>query len=145
MYLLLAFVILLDVANAFQQLRPSSTYRNQLVSRAKKFDSEDFIKVSISKPLGLDLEEVEENAARGVTVAAVNEGNAKANGKVYKGTIPVSTVTVLHSLVILRCLIKIICGTIQDFSLSQSTEKMSRRRISIAFWTRFAVRQRTNP
>jgi hypothetical protein len=87
MYLILAFILLLGIANAFQQLRLSSPYRNRLVAMAKKFDPEDFIKVSISKPLGLDLEEVEENAARGVTVSAVNQGNAKANGKVYKGTI----------------------------------------------------------
>jgi hypothetical protein len=91
MQLLLAFIMLLGVANAFQQIRPSSPYRNKLVAMAKKFDPEDFLKVSISKPLGLDLEEVEENAARGVTIAAVNEGNAKANGKVYKGTIPAAS------------------------------------------------------
>ena len=56
---------------------------------AAKFDPADFITVSLSKPLGLSLEEVEENKPRGVTVEAV-DGNAKASGKIVPGLFLVS-------------------------------------------------------
>ena len=52
---------------------------------ALKFDPANFIKVSIQKPLGLSLEEVEENKKRGVTISEIDDGNAKASGKLKRG------------------------------------------------------------
>ena len=58
---------------------------------AAKFDPADFISVSLQKPLGLSLEEVEENKKRGVTVDGVDDGgSAKASGKVRSGLFLVS-------------------------------------------------------
>lgn len=39
-----------------------------------KYDKDRFVRVSIPKPLGIGLEEVEENGKRGVYVFEVNEG-----------------------------------------------------------------------
>ena len=58
---------------------------------AAKFDPADFISVSLKKPLGLSLEEVEENKKRGVTVDGVDDGgSAKASGIVRSGLFLVS-------------------------------------------------------
>ena len=53
---------------------------------AAKFDPSTFIVTSIPKPMGMDLVEVEQDAPRGVMIGDLNpDGNAKANGKIYKG------------------------------------------------------------
>jgi ferredoxin len=57
---------------------------------AQKFDPSDFIHVSLLKPMGLSLEEVEQNSNRGVMVDEVNSGSAKLNGKIYKGLLLLS-------------------------------------------------------
>lgn len=47
----------------------------------KKFDTAKYQRVSLKKPLGLSLEEVQENTARGVMITDVNDGgSAKAAG-----------------------------------------------------------------
>ena len=58
---------------------------------AAKFDPADYITVSVSKPLGLSLEEVAENEKRGVVVEGMDDGgSAKANGKIKPGLFLVS-------------------------------------------------------
>lgn len=78
----------------FSFLLPSTAGASQFVRRsslgAQKFDASNFISVSVLKPLGLSLEEVEENGKRGVVVEDVNDGNAKLCGKIYKGLFLVS-------------------------------------------------------
>lgn len=69
----------------------SSGKTREVALKAKKFDDSNFVSVSLIKPLGLSLEEVEENKARGVTISAVNDGgSAKESGKVTKGLFLVS-------------------------------------------------------
>jgi len=68
-------------ASSFRQITTTSS---ELF--ATKFDPSTFISVSVARPLGISLEEVQENAARGVVVTEVQkEGNAKATGKVNSG------------------------------------------------------------
>jgi len=51
-----------------------------------KFDPATYISASVARPLGLSLEEVEENAPRGVTVTEVaKDGNSKASGQIRAG------------------------------------------------------------
>jgi ferredoxin len=57
---------------------------------AQKFDPSDFIHVSLLKPMGLSLEEVEQNGNRGVMVDEINSGSAKLSGKIYKGLLLLS-------------------------------------------------------
>jgi len=52
---------------------------------AKKFDPSDIITISVMKPLGLSLEEFEENSNSGVYVAEVKDGSAKLTGKITRG------------------------------------------------------------
>lgn len=62
-----------------------------LVNAAPKFDTSKYLRVSLRKPLGLNLEEVLENAARGVMIADVNDGgSAKGSGAPIKGRFLVS-------------------------------------------------------
>jgi ferredoxin len=56
----------------------------------QKFDEANFIRVSLMKPLGVQLEEVKEGGSLGVTIEAVNEGSAKASGKVKSGLFLIS-------------------------------------------------------
>jgi ferredoxin len=68
----------------------ASPYSSSSITRnsklfLKKFDPEDFVRVSLMKPLGVQLEEVKEGGSLGVTIQAVNEGSAKTSGKVKKG------------------------------------------------------------
>ena len=49
----------------------STTSTTSSLSMVNKFDPNKFIKVSVTKPLGISLEEVEENANRGVVVTEV--------------------------------------------------------------------------
>lgn len=54
--------------------------------QALKFDPNKFISITVPRPLGISLEEVEENAARGVVITEVQkDGNAMTTGKVRKG------------------------------------------------------------
>ena len=51
------------------------------VNAAPKFDKTKMVRCSLKKPLGLSLEEVSENKAKGVMITEVNEGgSAKAAG-----------------------------------------------------------------
>lgn len=50
-----------------------------------KFDPKHFVSVSLQKPLGLSLVEVEENKESGVFVEEVNEGSAMKSNVVKKG------------------------------------------------------------
>jgi ferredoxin len=52
---------------------------------ALKYDPSNFIRVKVKKPLGLNLEEVMVNEPKGLYVCDVNDGNAKASGRIYKG------------------------------------------------------------
>lgn len=75
---------LLSIACAYPL--PHKVYqRPRTALGALKFDPENIITVSLRRPLGLQLQENVENEARGVFVAEVNEGSAKASGKVYRG------------------------------------------------------------
>lgn len=56
---------------------------------AQKYDSKQFINISLMKPLGLSLEEVVENEKCGVIVDEVS-GNTKDCMKIYKGLFLVS-------------------------------------------------------
>jgi ferredoxin len=52
---------------------------------AAKFDKSNFLYVSVKKPLGIAIEEIEEGKPRGVYISDVGEGNAKATNQIYKG------------------------------------------------------------
>jgi ferredoxin len=52
---------------------------------ALKYDPSYFIKANISKPLGISLEEIKENAPCGVFISSIGEGNAKASGLLTRG------------------------------------------------------------
>lgn len=61
------------------------------INAAPKFDTSKYLRVALKKPLGLNLEEVLENKARGVMIADVNDGgSAKASGSPIKGRFLVS-------------------------------------------------------
>jgi ferredoxin len=86
LFYVLATLQLIGWLNAFMNsqnsnLRLSTYHRLQ----AKKFDPEDVITISAKKPLGLSLEEFEENSKSGVYIAELNEGSAKSSGKLRKG------------------------------------------------------------
>ena len=68
----------------------SMTSRKNTVLFLQKFDEANFIRVSLMKPLGVQLEEVKEGGSLGVTIEAVNEGSAKASGKVKSGLFLIS-------------------------------------------------------
>jgi hypothetical protein len=70
---LLLFISFISVSS-FKRSHTSSRYRYDLL--AKKFDPETFIRISLMKPFGLSLEEVEEKGRRGVLVDEVNDGIA---------------------------------------------------------------------
>ncbi len=64
--------------------RTSESSRSALY--AKKFDPATFVEATISKPLGIDLVEVEMDAPRGVMIGDLNpDGNAKKSGQIAKG------------------------------------------------------------
>jgi ferredoxin len=64
--------------------------RKNTVLFLRKFDEANFIRVSLMKPLGVQLEEVKEGGSLGVTIEAVNEGSAKASGKIKSGLFLIS-------------------------------------------------------
>ena len=67
------------------QLRGIGQRRSSKLTAAK-FDPATFIVTNVPKPMGVDLVEVEPDAPRGVMIGDLNpDGNAKANGKIYKG------------------------------------------------------------
>jgi ferredoxin len=68
----------------------SMTSRKNTVLFLQKFDEANFIRVSLMKPLGVQLEEVKEGGSLGVTIEAVNEGSAKASGKIKSGLFLIS-------------------------------------------------------
>ena len=47
---------------------------------AQKFDPSDIITIKASKPLGLSLEEFEENSNSGVYISEIKDGSAKLSG-----------------------------------------------------------------
>lgn len=73
------------------QVSSFQTYKNTAILRSStrlydlKFDPSNFIRVSLMKPLGLQLEEVKKGGKLGVTIEAVNDGSAKASGKIKRG------------------------------------------------------------
>ena len=81
-------MMLVCLSEAFQSFFNSRIYshsgaKNRAVNlqMVAKFDPETFVRVSCEKPFGLDLDEVEVDAPRGVTVAAVDPtGNGKISG-----------------------------------------------------------------
>lgn len=75
---------LLGFALSYHYPRQGCT-RTRVPLNALKFDPANIVTVKLQRPLGLSLEENIENEARGVFVAEVKEGSAKASGKVYKG------------------------------------------------------------
>jgi ferredoxin len=52
---------------------------------ALKFDPENFVKISATKPLGITLVENEEFGDLGVCIDEINAGSIKASGAAYKG------------------------------------------------------------
>ena len=93
-FLVLAICFIASNVQAFSPRLPKyvSHDRSTLTRHsAAKFDPSDFITVSLKKPLGISLEEVEENKKRGVTIDGLDDGgSAKANGKIYAGLFLVS-------------------------------------------------------
>ena len=73
------------LVSSFQLQRNVVTFRRNTELYEQKFDPKNFVRVSLMKPLGVQLEEVKEGGSLGVTIEAVNEGSAKASGKVKKG------------------------------------------------------------
>jgi hypothetical protein len=71
--LLFSFISFISVSS-FEKSHTSSRYRYNLL--AEKFDPETFIRISLMKPFGLSLEEVEENGRKGVLVDEINDGIA---------------------------------------------------------------------
>lgn len=71
----------------YSYTRNNAIIRNRsLKVKALKYDPSDIISVSLSKPLGLVLEEVEPNEKRGVFVGECSpDGRAKASGKITRG------------------------------------------------------------
>lgn len=90
--LLFSFIALLFTTNSYFLRRcPRSSLHSTTSLPAQKFDPSTFVKVTIKKPLGLELVEAVENKPRGVMVAGVGEGsNAKLSGKQLKGLFLVS-------------------------------------------------------
>ena len=83
-------VALLSVSSVFSFMTPkiapgSPQMRQTSRLYVQKFDPASFIRVSLMKPLGVQLEEVKEGGSLGVTIEAVNEGSAKASGKIKSG------------------------------------------------------------
>ena len=73
-------------SNAFLLKARKSTVIKSSKLRVLKYDPESFIEVSITKPLGLVLEEVVPDKNYGVYVGNCKpDGNAYATGKIYKG------------------------------------------------------------
>lgn len=52
---------------------------------AQKYDSKYMVRVSVVKPLGVSLEEVEVDAEAGVYVGDIDEGSIKSTNQVRKG------------------------------------------------------------
>jgi len=90
-HLLLLLLFFCCCSLPLSALRCSSSFLKRTIGTgsglfASKFDPNTFISVSVARPLGISLEEVQENAARGVIVTEVQkEGNAKATSKVNSG------------------------------------------------------------
>jgi ferredoxin len=87
MQLLFAVVFLSATVSSFRPSRSSGSLslRRNTQQYVQKFNEDDFVRVSLMKPLGVQLEEVLEGGSLGVTIGSVNDGSAKASGKVKKG------------------------------------------------------------
>ena len=83
MFKLCLFIINILYAKAFLNHK----IRNYIqLNMALKYDPNTFIKVSIKRPLGIDLEEVEANGESGVYISDLAvDGNAAKTGKLRKG------------------------------------------------------------
>lgn len=90
--LCLLFANLIVCSRSFKLvgLTIASSLRRQTHLQAQKYDPSTFVQVSLLKPLGISLEEVEENGKKGVVIEEIGDGNAKLNGKLYKGLFLVS-------------------------------------------------------
>ena len=84
-YVSVALLMVSSVLSFKSSQFKSMTFRKNIVLFEQKFDPANFIRVSLMKPLGVQLEEVKEGGSLGVTIEAVNEGSAKASGKVKSG------------------------------------------------------------
>ena len=78
-------LIMVSAVSSFQLSKYSVAIRSNTRLYDLKFDPSNFIRVSLMKPLGLQLEEVKKNGKLGVTIEAVNDGSAKASGKIKRG------------------------------------------------------------
>ena len=78
-------LLVVPLVESFQLQRNAIKVRQNTQLYEQKFDPSNFVRVSLMKPLGVQLEEVKEGGSLGVTIEAVNEGSAKASGKVKKG------------------------------------------------------------
>ena len=84
-------ILLLTLTNGFRILSKNINRKSDHgIKMSLKYDPTDFIAVKVKKPLGLSLEEVVVNEPRGVYVSEVNDGNAKATNKIYKGLLLLS-------------------------------------------------------
>lgn len=88
MPVIICFVLLLllehIVAWSISNYRPKSHFPAPL-GMALKYEPDKKVTVSVSRPLGVVFEEVEENSQRGVYVYEVSEGNIKATGTIHQG------------------------------------------------------------
>eukprot|EP01036_Dinobryon_divergens_P029316 gene29316-38393_t len=84
-FILLIFAILEIWTHGFynQKLGCLNPSTNTLF--AQKFDPSDIITIKASKPLGLSLEEFEENSNSGVYISEIKDGSAKSSGVLKKG------------------------------------------------------------
>ena len=90
---LLVVVVCSSICNVRCLTAPSrfSVFSRNSRLAAAKFDPADYITVSVTKPLGLSVEEVAENEKRGVVVEGMDDGgSAKANGKIRPGLFLIS-------------------------------------------------------
>jgi ferredoxin len=85
LFLAVAILSVLTVSSFKAPCSISKSARQSTRLFEQKFDASKFIRVSLMKPLGVQLEEVKEGGSLGVTIEKVNEGSAKASGKIKSG------------------------------------------------------------
>lgn len=90
LYVSVALLLVSSVLSFKSLHKRSMSFRKCTELSLLKFDPANFIRVSLMKPLGVQLEEVKEGGSLGVTIEAVNEGSAKASGKVKSGLFLIS-------------------------------------------------------
>ena len=79
-FVVLLFTILEILTYGFYSRRLSCHQISKNTLFAQKFDPSDIITIKAIKPLGLSLEEFEENSNSGVYISEIKDGSAKSAG-----------------------------------------------------------------